>query len=269
MMMRSMLWTMGVVAMAWPGMAMAQDARDLCADRPGLGTPACTVDAGRVVMELGLGDWTRETDGASRTDTIETGDALVRVGLTDHLEAQIGWTAYGHVRTRDRSDGGIERDGGTGDMRVALRRNLSNPDGSGLSIAIMPYASLPSGGSAIGDGDWGAGLLLPVSFDLGSGLSLALTPEIDAAVDDDRSGRHLAYGSVAGLGLTLSDSVSGSIEVSVMRDADPTGHSTQALGGLSFAWQSSDDMQFDIGFNAGLNGDSPDSEVYFGVVRRF
>lgn len=94
-------------------------------------------------------------------------------------------------------------------------------------------------------------------------------PEIDAAVDEDRSGRHVAYGSVAGLGFDLSDSLSGTIEASLMRDDDPAGHATEALAGLSFGWQPRDDMQFDIGVNAGLNGDSPDGEVYFGLVRRF
>ncbi|NML09746.1 transporter [Sphingobium sp. AR-3-1] len=252
-----------------PGMAMAQEPRDLCADRPGLGTPACTVEPGRMVVELGLGDWTRQQDISTRTDTIQAGDALVRLGLGDHLEAQVGWTAYGHVRTRDRLSGLVEKDSGVGDVQVALRRNLSSPDGSGFSIAIMPYVSLPAGGSAIGAGDWGAGLIVPVSFDLGGGLSLGLTPQIDAAVDGDRDGRHVAYGSVAGLGFSLSDSVSGTIEAQVTRDEDPAGHATEALAGLSFAWQPSDDMQFDIGTNIGLNADSPDSQAYLGVVRRF
>lgn len=260
-----------LLAVLMPGMAFAQtdEPRDLCADRPGLGTPACTVDKRRVVVELGLGDWAQNQDGASRTDMIQTGDMLVRFGLTEHLEAQVGWTAYGHVRTRDRVSGAIETDGGVGDMRVALRRNLRNPDGSGFSVALMPYASVPTGGSAIGDGDWGAGLLLPVSFDIGHGLSLEWVPEIDAAVDEDRSGRHVAYGSVAGLGFDLSDSLSGTIEASLIRDDDPSGHTTETLAGLSFAWQPNGDMQFDIGVNAGLNADSPDGEVYFGVVRRF
>lgn len=254
-----------------PGVAFAQtdELRDLCADRPGLGTPACTVDKGRVVVELGLGDWTREQDTASRTDMIQTGDMLVRLGLAEHLEVQVGWTAYGHVRTRDRLSGAIEKEDGVGDVRVALRRNLSNPDGAGFSVALMPYASVPTGGSAIGDGDWGAGLLLPVSFDIGHGLSLEWVPEIDAAVDEDRSGRHVAYGSVAGLGFDLSDSLSGTVEASLIRDDDPSGHVTEALAGLSFGWQPSADMQFDIGVNAGLNADSPDGEVYFGLVRRF
>lgn len=242
--------------------------RDLCPDRPGLGTPACTIDAGRVVVELGLGDWTHDKSGPMRTDTIIGGEALVRIGLNDGLEAQIGWTAYGYVRTRDLSTGTIDKSAGTGDVTLALRQNLRSPDGSGFSVAAMPFVSLPVGGKAIGAGDWGAGLLVPISFDLG-GISLALTPEIDAAADSDGKGRHLSYGSVVGLGFSLTDAISASTEISIHRDDDPTGHITEALAGLSAGWQPDDDLQFDIGLNIGLNAASADTELYFGIARRF
>lgn len=259
----------GLLSMSALAAAQETTSRDLCADRPGLGTPACTVEAGHMVFEVGLGDWTHERDAQSRTDTVEAGDMLLRVGLTDDLEAQWGWTAYGHVRTRDGLSGAVDRSDGVGDMTLALRRNLHNPDGSGFSVALMPYASLPIGGKAIGAGDWGAGLLLPVSFDLGHGLSLGLTPEVDAAVDADGDGRHLAFGSVVGLDVALGDTLSATIETSLMRNDDPGDHETQALGGLALAWQPSDAMQFDIGVAIGLNSASPDSEVYLGLARRF
>lgn len=258
-----------LVLAAWASPAWADEPRDLCPDRPGLGTPACTVEPGAVVAELGLGDWTREDDAGTRTDTVTVGEALLRVGLTDSLEGQLGWTAYGHVRTRDRAAGIVERSGGVGDVTLALRQNLRNPDGSGFSLAVMPYATLPVGGAAIGAGDWSAGLLVPVSFELPHGLSLAFTPEVDAAVDEDGDGRHLRFGSVAGLGFDLTDSLSASTELALYRDRDPAGHSTEALLGLSAAWQPAKTLQFDVGLNLGLNGDSPDSELYLGVVRRF
>ncbi|MFZ2996138.1 transporter [Sphingobium sp.] len=251
-----------------PTLAFGQE-RDLCADRPGLGTPACTVDKGHVVLEMGLGNWTHDRDGQVVTDTFQTGDALIRLGLTDSLEAQVGWTAYGTTRIRDRATGLVDRQSSTGDVSLALRQNLHNPDGSGFTIAVMPYVSVPTGGSAIGAGDWGAGLLVPVGFDLGNHLSVALTQEIDASVDQDGNGRHLAYGSVVGLDYAFTDAITGTIETSLMRDDDPDGHVTQALGGLSFAWQPSRAMQWDIGLNVGLNHNSPDRQVYLGVVRRF
>lgn len=152
---------------------------------------------------------------------------------------------------------------------MALRRNLRNPDGTGVSIAIMPRLTIPSGGAAIGAGDWGAGLLMPVGVELNDALSLKLTTEIDAAVDADRSGRHIAYGGVIGFDVDLTQAITATIEASAMRDEDPAGHETQALGGLAFEWQPSDDSQFDVGINIGLNHGSPDRQVYLGFVRRF
>ncbi len=257
---------MGALAAAAP--AFAEEGRDLCPDRPGLGTPACTVDPGHMVFELGLADWTRDDDGPQRTDTILAGEALLRVGLTSTLEAQIGWTAVGHVRERDAALGSVDTRTRAGDVTLALRQNLRNPDGSGFSIAAMPYASVPTGGSGVGAGDWGAGLLVPVGIDAGV-VSIGLTPHVDAAVDGDGNGRHLAYGTVAGVGFDLSDAVSMATEVSITRDRDPAGHATELLAGLSAGWQPDDDSQWDIGANLGLNHDSPDLQVYAGYVRRF
>jgi hypothetical protein len=249
------------------GSAHAEGLRDLCPDRPGLGTPACTMDPGHVQLELGLGDWTLTRQGADREDDVATGDFLLRFGLTPSLEMQVGWTAYTHIRAR--SGNAVARTGGVGDVTVALRQNLHNPDGSGFSIAIMPYATLPTGSDGIGAGDWGAGVLVPVSYALPHGFSLALTAEADAAVDADGKGRHFAYNAVFGLGASLTQKLGATAELSVGRDEDPSGHSTQAIAGLSLGWTPNDNVQLDVGANAGLNRDSPDLELYFGVTRRF
>ncbi len=256
-------------AMAASAPAFAgEDRREFCPDRPGLGTPACTVEPGTLMLEVGLADWTLDRTADTRTDAWTFGDALLRAGLTPSLEVQLGWTMLGHVRERDRATGDANRRTRTGDVTIALRQNLSNPDGSGVSLALMPYAMLPVGGVGVGAGDWSAGLIVPASFDLGA-LSLGLTPHVDAAVDSDGDGRHLAYGSVVGLGFNLSNDISMAAEISLTRDRDPGGHSTEALAGLSAGWQPDDDSQWDVGANVGLNRDSPDVEVYLGFARQF
>lgn len=244
-------------------------ARDYCPDRPGLNTPPCTIDKGRLSVETALADWTLERDPATRTDTMLIGDTLLRYGVTDSLEARLDWTPYGHVRQRDRLTGAVSRDSGVGDVVLSVRQNLARPAGDGLSIAFQPFVSVPVGSGGAGQGDWGAGLLAPISFELNDKLQLAATPEIDAAVDQDGSGRHPRYGSVVGAEYQLSKSVSATAELSLFRDHDPTGHSTQSLAGFSLAWQPSDDFQFDAGTALGLNRDSPDAEFYLGVARRF
>jgi len=248
--------------------ALAAEPRDLCPDRPGLGTPACTVERGDAVFEIGLADWTRDNPSGVRSEQWLFGDALLRFGLNDTLEAQVGWTAYGRVRERDTLSGTTTRASRFGDVSLALRQNLRNPDGGGFSLALMPYVSLPGGRAPVGAEDWSAGLRLPMSFELGA-VSLGFTPQVEAAVDGDGDGRHLSYGSVAGLGFGVSDTVSGSFEVSLTRDRDPERHATEALAGLSFGWQRGEDAQWDAGVNAGLDDDSPDLQIYLGYARRF
>lgn len=257
-----------VLAAATPVIAIPAMADDLCADRPGLGTPACVVDRGHVVVETGLADWTRDRQDGSRTDSVVLGDTLLRVGLTDSLEAQVGWTVLGYSHDRNTASGEASGQWRTGDVTLALRQNLRNPDGSGFSIAVMPYATLPAGREPVGAGDWGTGLALPMSLDLGA-VSLSLTPSVDAAVDGDGKGRHLGFGTVAGIGFDLTDTLSVTQEISIYRDDDPDRHATRLLAGLSLAWQPTGDSQWDIGANLGLNRDSPDVELYLGYARRF
>jgi hypothetical protein len=248
--------------------AESEALRDFCPDRPGLGTPACTIDPGHFDVELGLADWTLDRTPDSRSDTVEAAQLLVRLGLTASLEAQLGWTAFGHVRTRDRFTGAVDQDSGIGDLTLALRQNLVSPDGSGFSLAVMPFATLPTGGQAIGAGEWSAGLLVPLSYDVGQGLQIGLTGRVEAAADSDRDGRHLAYGAVAGLSVPLSDSVGATFEMAANRDQDPAGHKTEWLAGISAGWMADDDVQLDAGANIGLHG-THDVQLYLGVSRRF
>jgi Putative MetA-pathway of phenol degradation len=255
-------------AMAAPALA-EEPLRKFCPDRPGLGTPACTIDPGHFEVELGLADWTLDRQPDMRTDTILAGDLLVRIGLAEHTELQLGWTAFGHERVRDRIGGGVERRSGTGDLFVAVRRNLLHADGSGTTVAIMPYATLPTGGGAIGAGTWTAGVELPFGFDLSDKIALEFAPRVEAAADEDGSGRHLLFGTVGGIDVDFSESLNAAAEISAMRDDDPAGHETELLAGLSLGWMARHNLQLDAGANLGLNHDSPDFELYAGVTRRF
>jgi hypothetical protein len=256
------------VMIAAPTTAMAQD-RDYCPDRPGIGTPACTMEPGRLSLETGLGDWTVSRDSSQREDTVVLGDVLLRMGVADHAEVQVGWKSLGLVRTRDRQSGQIDHRSGTGDMTLALRRNLANPDGSGFSAAVMPFVSLPTGGAAIGAGDWGGGVRIPLSYELSPVVSLEAVPEFDADVDEDRHGRHFKFSDVVGVSVKLAEAVTATAEYQFSAVRETGDHHLEHVSGLSLAWQTSDNFQVDLGANAGLDRDSDDLEVYLGVSRRF
>ncbi|MBJ6121518.1 transporter [Sphingomonas mollis] len=264
---------MKTAAAAWlvlamlPGAAMAQN-RDLCAHRPGLGTPACTVDPGHVLIETGVADWTRDDSGDGRIDTIQIGSTLARFGVDDATELELGWTPYGHQRERSAM-GDVTHMGRVGDVTVGVKRSIANPDGHGLSLAVLPFATLPVGRTPIGAGDWGAGLTAPLTYDLSDAVQLEFTPEVDAAVDEDGHGRHLAYSAVVGAEWDVAETVELIGEVQAIRDRDPGGRATMYLAGLSAAWQPGKRWQFDIGTAAGLNHDAPAVRVYGGIAALF
>lgn len=259
---------LALAALALASGAAAQD-RDYCPSRPGLGTPACTIDPGKVSVETAVADWERDDRSDTRMDTVLVGDTVVRVGLSTTTEAIVGWTPYGHVRERDKASGVIDRFSGVGDVTLGVKANLASPDGSGLAFAVLPYVTLPTGRVPVGAGDWGAGVLAPLTYDLTDSVNLQFTPEVDAAVNESGDGRHLAYSGVAGVDVKLTEAVDVTAEIETLRDEDPSGSTTQAFAALSLGWMAKDDLQLDVGAVAGLNHDTPDARVYAGVSRRF
>ena len=243
--------------------ALAEE-RDFCPERPGLNTPPCIVDAGHLSVETSLADWTIDKQGGDRTDTVLIADTLLRIGVTDAVEARIGWTPFGHQYERGAM--AVDR---VGDVTLGLKASLLHPDGKGLSIAVLPYVTLPVGRPPIGAGDWGGGVLLPLSYDLSDAVQVAATGEVDAAVDGDGDGRHLAYSGTAGLNFQLTDALTLTGEAQVERDRDPGGHATHALASVSLAVKAGKNLQFDVQCDAGLNRDTPDFEVLGGVAARF
>jgi Putative MetA-pathway of phenol degradation len=260
-----------ILLLSFAPAAHAHDLRDFCADRPGKGTPACTLDAGRIQAEMSLVDLTHDRSPQTNTDTTLVGDLLVRVGITDNAELRFGWTPFGSVHARDRLSNAVSHTSSVGDITLGLRTNLKNPDGSGLSIAIQPSIALPVGGTAVGAGTWGASLVVPVSYQLTNSLQLALTPELDAVPNSDSERRHPRYGGVVDLGFAVTSAFNIGAELAAFRDNGPSGHATNATADLTLAWTppATKDLQLDAGFYAGLNSNTPDLQAVIGIAKRF
>lgn len=246
-----------------PAPAHADD-REFCADRPGFDTPPCTLSPGEVMVETGLAAIAHTSGGGIIDDTLTYGDILVRVGVAQSAEIEVGLTSF--VRDRQRDAGGVSATRGVGDMVVALRRGIAGPNGP---IALHAFVTLPTGKAGIGAGDWGAGLIVPMQFDLGHQFQASLSPEIDAAVNASGSGRHVQYGGVVALSHPLSKAVGLTGELVAFRNDEPAGHETVAQAAASLAWQVSKDWQLDLEGDAGLSKAAPDYQFKLGFAHRF
>ncbi len=247
----------------------AARASDYCPDRPGIDTPPCTIDRGHLSVEASLADWTHANDPDSTVDTLLLGDLALRYGIGERTEARLAWTPYGHVRIRDRASGDVASASGSGDVTLGIKHNILDPGAEHLSIALLPSITLPAGGEAIGAGTWSAHLQIPVSLAAGGGVSLLLTPEIDAAANGDGSGRHLAYGTAGGVAFSPLAHLNIALEAAVMHDEEPAGPATVERAGASAGLMLSQNFQIDFGAEFGLNRNAPDHRFYLGIARRF
>lgn len=258
--------------------AVAQDKSDggdqpseprFCPTRPSLGGSSCTTEPGRVQVEMSLFDWQRDDRSDSREDRIVSADLLTRFGLGSKTELQVGWTAFGHDRERDKGSGEIDTVDGVGDVTLALRQHLAGQEGKPFSAGIQPFVTLPVGRYPVGAGDWSAGVILPVQYDVTKKLAVQFTAEGDAAANESGSGQHLAYNGIVGLRYKLSEQVNLIGELQLERDRDPSGHETHALAAGSVAWRPTKRFQLDAQAIAGLNRTSPDIRLVLGGAALF
>lgn len=255
------------LALLMVSQAHAEDERPLCANRPGKGSPPCVLDQGRFQVELSAADITRDKSGGATTTTTLYGDLGLRYGLTPRLELQLAWSPYVRVKL---SGAGGSRVSGSGDLTLAVRRSLANPDGAGLSVAVQPFVVAPTGTDGIGSKPWRGGVALPVSVAISDTTDFGVTPQIEAAPDSNDDGTHVSASVAVGVSHALGP-VSLGLEFWAQTDNDPDGRKTPASLDLSAAWipPAAPDLQLDIGVNRGLNGDTPDVQAYVGLARRF
>ena len=115
-------------------------------DRPGEGISTSTTPVGQVAWEQGLPTvhYTETTNEAGQTvrTTSLNADVLLRTGLADDLELQLGWA--GPSWTQVKVGGERFSDHGLGDMSVALKKSVDLND-ERLSMAVMAKAELATG----------------------------------------------------------------------------------------------------------------------------
>lgn len=251
---------LGLALALCTGPALAQD-RDFCANRPGQGTPPCTLAPGSTMIETGVAEWDHSADASGTEDSEIFGDLLLRVGVSQSAEVQFGLTSFTRDRIRDRVTGLVTHSSDVGDAFLGVRRGIAGPNGP---VAVEAFVSAP----ADHPDRWRTGLLLPTAIALPDDFQLALSPEIDLAPDADGHGRHAAYGGVIGLSRNLTPKLSLGGELAAFEDADPAGHSLDARLTGELAWQVAPRLQLDLEGDAGLSAGAPDRAVMFGFAYR-
>jgi len=244
--------------------------RDLCTDRPTKSTSPCTLDAGHFQLESDIFNETLDHTGAVSTTTqLLTGPTL-KLGLTDLLDAEISITPYERVVVRGH--GTESTAGGFGDTYLKLKWNVLGNASDAVGFALVPYVKAPTGSARVGNRATEGGVIAPVSFTFPDSWSLVIDPELDSLANSSGGGgHHLNAAGVLSLSKGLSHHFTASAELWSDRDWDAAGRVTLLSADLGAAWspESSPNLQFDGGFNFGLNHQTPGVQGYLGISQRF
>ena len=197
--------------------AKAQETRDFCPDRPGLGRPPARSGAAASRWSSACIDWTQRPRGNAE-ETDEIADGRPAAALRAHRQPR-GPARLDRLHPQPRLRPGTLVDDGRRRRRSCCVRCAPEPAQTRRARASRsrscPMSALPTGSDGIGGGDWGGG---PDRADEPGAarrlLAPASPPMADAAVDADGDGRHFAYRGVIGLGIPISNALGATAELS-------------------------------------------------------
>jgi hypothetical protein len=150
--------------------------RDLCPDRPGKATSACTVDAGYFQLESDLFNGSFQRAGGITTDTWFVTNPNLKFGVSDDFDVEANLAPLVLIRTHDSLTDMTRTLSGIGDLFLRAKWAAIGNGGSNFAFALEPYLKLPTARVGIGTGAVEGGLVVPISLTLGDGWSLGSTP---------------------------------------------------------------------------------------------
>jgi hypothetical protein len=226
----------------------ATNAEPISSDRPGFSSAPVTIETSVWQLEAGY-LYTRDNREDLQQHTLP--QFVLRYGLTDVAELQLGWAGY------TRGDIGGQDIDGSGDISVGFKWRLSEPR-SPLALALYTGVSLPSGSARLSSGNVVPTLGLLWSHD--SVLPLFGTALV-ASDDGD-----LSLGNSLGINLPVSDSIGAYLEY-FSQFAEGTGPEHYINGG--FTWLRQSNLQLDLYLGSGLNSRAADFFGGIGAAYRF
>jgi hypothetical protein len=240
--------------------AKAQDLKPFCADRPGKGTSACTLDDGHIQVEVDAFDANFRPAGAG-TSTYSAASPTIKFGFGSS-DIGAGFAPY----IEQRGKGAVQT--GHGDLYLRAKLQITDEVRS-FSAVVQPFVKIATATRGLGNGAWETGVAWPLSYTIADGWALSSTPEVDALLNASGAGRHVALMDTLGLTRAWDGGFAMGFELWTLQDFDSSGHTAQYSLDLSIACQTGPNAQVDAGINYGLNPRTPSSQAYIGYARRF
>lgn len=249
--------------------------RDLSTDRPDTTESAYTVDAGHFQIEMSFVDFTYDRRNADEQTVraFAVAPMLLKFGLLNNVDLQIGIDPYSTERTTDRTAQTTETIQGFGDTIVRLKVNLWGNDGpeEGLgdtAFAIMPFIKIPTANSDLGNRYVEGGVISALAIDLPADFSSAVMIELDfnRSADNDRYVVDLVHSAT--ISHSIIDDLNGYLEYAGFTNLNGD-EKYRGYFDAGLTYGLTPDIQLDAGIRVGLTKAAEDLGVFAGISLRF
>jgi hypothetical protein len=256
-----------LLLLALAGSAHAGD-EALITDRPDQTESSSVVARGRVQLETGVVT-SHDDERGVEIDTTAVGGTLVRIGLTNRVEARVGWNGY--VDTEIEMDGFEFDDSGAADTSLGSKIYLVEEAGRRPECALIVAASLPTGDDEISsnrvDPDFRFSCSNGLTERLSIGYNLGTEWETEEGDDGDRDTLSSAIYTAA-LGIGISERFGAYVELFGDMGLSASGGPAHSFNG-GVTWLLSDRLQLDASGGVGLSSAADDWFLGTGLSVRF
>jgi hypothetical protein len=214
----------------------------------------------------------RNNAGISTVETVGEAAAAITYGITDNIDIVAGMPYLWHNVT----DSGITttHETGNGDMSVELKWKFFDNENSGMSLALKPGFTVPTGSQKKGFGNGAMSgwvmLIATRKGRLGSlhGNLCYCREGYGAQGGNAASATDIFHASMAGE-LNVSGSLRAVADIGIDANVDKASdtHSAFLLGGLIYSVTENCDLDF--GIKCGLDNAFPDHAFLGGLTARF
>lgn len=229
-------------------------------DRPGTGFGTGITPVGKLAWEQGLPSVSyteANVDGAKERVTTVNGDVLLRTGLTQDLELQLGW--QGLFWSQYKRAGVKNETHGLGDISVGLKKAIDLNDDR-LTMAVLAQAVIATGNDEFSAHDDIYSLGSTVAYDYSDLLETSISMFYEV------QNSNWAVTAVPTLGYKFGGKWSGFSEF-VYRKAESQDYEYGLGTGVIYALN--DRTQFDASVGVQLNGNDRGYTGGFGVSYLF
>jgi Putative MetA-pathway of phenol degradation len=228
-------------------------------DRPEVTESARLVPRGAVQLESGLAFSSERRAGLATEKTFEA-DANLRMGVSRHVELNLGWEPLVRVR-------GPEDDTGIGDVTLGVRYRFVEGFEDELwppHLAVKVFAKLPAAAEPLGTGRPDFGVLLLASFELWQDFELEVNVGA-AAIGQTRPSGFLGQAiATASLSRDLAPSLLGFVEL-LFNSREERGGREQLALNVGLVYRLTSTLAVDAGVQTSVVGQGPDYVVRTGL----